>query len=71
MEYEENTKKIDNAINKILLVLTENRSKYDGIFLPEDGLGTGLADLQKRAPNTYKYLNAKISNLISLCININ
>ena len=53
-EYELNVKKIDQSIDIILDVLKD--STYIGIFLPQDGLGTGLADLPHKAPLTYKYL---------------
>lgn len=33
------------------------------VVIPEDGLGTGLAQLEKRAPMTFKYLEIMIENL--------
>jgi hypothetical protein len=33
------------------------------IVIPEDGLGTGLADLPRRAPKTFAYLESKIDRL--------
>lgn len=64
-EYKSNCKKIDNAVNNIMLLL--KTKKYTHIIFPEDGLGTGLAQLPQRAPKTYKYLNNAINNL---CKNI-
>lgn len=61
-EYEENVKKIDTAIDKIIRELEKNT--YEGIVLPQDGLGTGLADLPTKAPKTFKYLNNSIDILI-------
>lgn len=54
-EYEQNIKAIDEAINKI------PRNKE--IVIPEDGLGTGLAQLETRAPKTFEYLNKQIAKL--------
>lgn len=58
-ELERNKSKIDRAF---FVIMTE-RSKYKGIFLPENGLGTGLAKLQQKAPLTLKYIEEKISSL--------
>lgn len=60
-EYKLNCKKIDNAICDIIVLL--KTKKYDHIIFPEDGLGTGLAELPKRAPKTYDYLNKSIKQL--------
>jgi len=63
-DLEENKKNINNAIYKILL---EFLSKdYDTLVFPEDGLGTGYAQLQVRAPETYKYLTAKVNAIVKL-----
>ena len=42
---------------------TLNYSNYKKVILPEDGLGTGLAQLNKRAPKLFKFMNDVI-NLI-------
>jgi hypothetical protein len=59
-DYESNTQKIKEAIDNI-------PSNYEYIVFPEDGLGTGLAQLPTRAPRTYKflvdYLNSKFENI--------
>ena len=39
-------------------------SNYDALIFPKDGLGTGLAELPKRAPKTYKYLNKAIQKYL-------
>lgn len=57
-EYEENKKKIDIAICKVLKEFMKN--KYTALVLPKDGLGTGLAQLNKRAPKTFNYLVKKL-----------
>lgn len=62
-EYEDNIRKIDNAIDTILFrVKTEN---YKGIILPNDGIGTGLSKLNTCAPKTFEYLSKKIDELSS------
>lgn len=33
------------------------------VVIPEDGIGTGMAQLQKRAPKTYEYLQNKLEML--------
>jgi hypothetical protein len=48
-EYDQNVDAINNAIENI-------PSGYDYIVFPEDGLGTGLAELPVRAPKTFSYL---------------
>ncbi len=56
LELEKNKKKIDVAIQRILL----QAEFYDGIMLPRDGFGTGLAKLNILAPKTFEYLNEQI-----------
>jgi hypothetical protein len=53
--YESNIKSIDEAFAKIPVGAT--------IVIPSDGLGTGLAKLNTSAPNTFAYLQRKISEL--------
>jgi hypothetical protein len=60
-EFDLNVQKIDEAIEKIKLVL--KNGKYCGIILPEDGLGTGLANLKENAPKTLAYLNSELDKL--------
>jgi hypothetical protein len=60
-EYEQNVAKIDKAVAIIKYRLINEG--YKGIILPEDGLGTGLANLPKCAPRTYAYLVQVIDNL--------
>jgi hypothetical protein len=59
-ELEENKRKIKHAIKKIM----KESSNYDALIFPKDGLGTGLAELPKRAPKTYKYLNKAIQKYL-------
>lgn len=67
-EYEENKIKIRNAVFRILKALKSG--KYNGIILPKDGLGTGLAKLREKAPKTNIYLNKIINCLIKVVKNL-
>lgn len=49
-------------INLSLDKLTKKASKYDYIYFPSGGLGTGLAMLHSRAPLTYDHLNTQLLN---------
>ena len=51
-EYDDNVKAIDEAIAKI--------PKGKDIVFPEDGIGTGRANLAEKAPKTYEYLRKRI-----------
>jgi hypothetical protein len=60
--FDEHVANMRSAISKILKRLEEREITEDnnngerrwrGIVLPEDGFGTGLAQLDKRAPKTY------------------
>jgi hypothetical protein len=64
LELEENKKKIHLAIMKVLKEFM--KSKYTTLVIPGGGLGTGLSRLPEKAPKTFKYLEDKIKNLISL-----
>ena len=63
-EFEENKQKINYSVKQILEKI---RDGY-GVVFPTDGLGTGLAELPKRAPKTYNFLLASI-NAIEKYIN--
>jgi hypothetical protein len=56
-EYEYNIRKIDEAFETI----PKNANK---IVIPKSGLGTGLAELNIRAPRTFAYLQNKIKGLV-------
>ena len=60
-EYDDNIKKIDTAIENIIIIL--KTGKYKGIILPADGFGTGLANLKINAPKTLKYIEDKVNEL--------
>lgn len=59
-EIELNKKKIDNAIDLLL----EKSANYDYVVFPKDGLGTGLAKMDTKAPKTFAYLNGRIGEFI-------
>lgn len=51
-EFITNTRRIKNAVFNIIL----QSKAYDTIFFPQKGLGTGLAQLDVRAPKIFQYL---------------
>lgn len=59
LEYDTNVKKINHAVN---LIINKIKDGYN-IVLPKDGLGTGLAKLNEKAPKTYSFLNSTIKAL--------
>lgn len=59
-EFSANARAIDMAIRRI----EEAATRYDTLVLPTDGLGTGLADLPRRAPRTYAYLNKQLKSFV-------
>jgi hypothetical protein len=59
---EQNKHKIDAAFDLIIKRLkTEN---FEGIVLPENGFGTGLAKLDLYAPLTLQYIQFKTEELV-------
>ena len=60
-EYADNCLKIDIAIQSILKVALQK--KYTTIVLPANGFGTGLSQLQNKAPHTLAYIEQKIECL--------
>lgn len=54
-DYINNIKSIDDAIGSI--------PPDKIIVMPQDGLGTGRAKLQQKAPKTYAYLQNKLNEL--------
>ena len=58
-ELEKNKAAIDKAFNKIKYMIRNNHY----IAFPRDGLGTGLAKLKEKAPETNQYLLKKIERL--------
>lgn len=61
-EFEQNRAAIDQAFVEI------SKATMDGIravVIPAQGLGTGRAQLQRRAPRTYAYLQKRLAELSS------
>jgi hypothetical protein len=58
-EYEENTSKIREDINKI--VRSVSNGVYIGVVAPSAGIGTGLAQLKERAPRTAEFLKQALA----------
>ncbi len=54
-EYDNNCEKIITAFNKVRELLKEKN--YKGIVFPKMGFGTGLAQLNTKAPKTFEFLN--------------
>lgn len=61
-EYDKNCQKIDGGIGNIKTKFY--KGEYDYLVLPKDGFGTGLSQLPKKAPLTYKYLCSQVDELI-------
>ena len=60
-ELEKNKQKIDEDIDTILKLVKEKN--YKGIIISKDGLGTGLSNLQIKAPKTLQYINDRIESI--------
>ena len=58
-EYDQNIKKIDQAIANII----KEATKYRYVVFPENGFGTGLARLPDKAPKTLDYLMKQVQLL--------
>ena len=54
-EFEANKKAIDEAFGKIPVDKT--------IVIPQGGIGTGLAKMEEKAPQTFAYLNEKLAEI--------
>lgn len=50
---------IASALDRIEAALAEGRD----VVIPADGLGTGLADLPRRAPRIHVYIDRRIKNM--------
>ena len=57
VEYDANCETLDRYFE------TVNSLGYSTVVIPADGLGTGLAELDKRAPKTFAYLEKKLAEL--------
>ena len=59
-EFEENKRKICEDIERIKAYLEKGKI----VVIPSDGIGTGLARLDKYAPQTLQYIIDKINSLV-------
>ncbi len=58
--YARNCKMIDEDLAKVYEVISEG----DWVVFPADGIGTGRAELETRAPRTYEYLQRRLKTII-------
>jgi len=63
IDYDDNCYRIDKAITLIKSRLFKER--YKAIVFPEDGFGTGLAQLPYKAPLTNEYLISQVNKLMN------
>ena len=61
-EFEQNKASIDAAFAEIMNAVTDS---IRVIVIPSDGLGTGRAQLDRRAPRTFTYLQKRMTDLAS------
>lgn len=61
-EFEQNKAAIDAAFAKVMNAVTET---IRTIVVPTDGLGTGRAQLRRRASRTFAYLQKRLAELAS------
>lgn len=61
-EFEQNKAAIDAAFDTLMRAVTET---IRSIVIPLDGLGTGRAQLDTRAPRTFAYLQKRLAELAS------
>lgn len=59
-EFEQNKAAIDDAFIKLITAVS---GAIRVIIVPSNGLGTGRAELNKRAPRTYAYLRRRLAEL--------
>ena len=57
IEFELTKKAIDLALDKV------RKSGFQIVIIPADGIGTGLARLDKLAPKTFEYLQQELEKL--------
>lgn len=60
LEFDQNKAAIDSAFVEITNAITDS---IHAIVIPSNGLGTGRAHLDKRAPRTFAYLQKRLDEL--------
>ena len=63
-EYHDNIDKISTDINTIIDAVNSN--KYNKIIFPKAGIGTGLADMRKRCPETFNAMNLILEGTLGI-----
>jgi len=58
VEYEQNCKLIDEDIQRVKDYAQEKG--YISVIFPQMGIGTGLADMQRKCPKTFLYLSLQL-----------
>lgn len=61
-EFEKNKASIDAAFAEIMRAITDS---IRVIVIPSDGLGTGRAQLERRAPRTFAHLQKRLTEIAS------
>lgn len=61
-EFEQNKASIDAAFAEIMRAITDS---IRVIVIPSDGLGTGRAQLETRAPRTFAHLQKRLTEIAS------
>lgn len=61
--FEDNKSVLDESFMLLYERILTNYPKVKGVVFPEDGIGTGLAHLEERAPRTFAYLEERIRAL--------
>lgn len=61
-EFEQNKASIDAAFAEIMRAITDS---IRVIVIPSDGLGTGRAQLERRAPRTFAHLQKRLTEIAS------
>ena len=62
-DFEANARKITADVDTVLFELCTGR--YDRVVVPGDGIGTGVARLDRDAPRTYQFLLKELARLQS------
>ena len=58
--FEDNKAVIDESFADLYECILTRQPSIKGIIFPEDGIGTGLARLEDRAPRTYAHLQDRV-----------
>ena len=64
-DYETNVAAIDESFEALRKRIESSGMIYKCIYIPKDGLGTGLAQLPQRAPKTFVYILSLLYDLTS------